>query len=209
MVLNSRYKKVIKMIGGSNCDVYLYTLGEKKYVIKISGNNSIDDKVGTLIMDDYLRVRDRLECSNISVPTLRNIYLTSSIRANLVVIEDYCGKSLREILRSELFSVDNKLSFVSKCIDLVSKFPEDIPLDTNPGNLVVHNSIITFVDFIPPDPWKYNPDSAIGRKLKKIFISLNSSDYKNKKLSYYSNKFRIRRLMYHCKNICPEIEKYL
>lgn len=204
-----KHRNLKRIKGGSNCNVYIYSTDKNRFAIKISGNGLIDKEIGLQIIKDYKRIKNKLFKKGIRVPETKNIYITSSVKADLVIIEKYCGVSLREILRSVRVTVKTKVLLIRRCIEYIYKLPEDIPLDTNPGNFVIHNNLVTFVDFTPPDPWKYPKNSNNGRILSKIFTSISSPPYKNKKLSYYKNLYRVKRFKYHCENLCPGFEKYL
>lgn len=203
-----KHGNIKRIKGGSNCNVYVYAINKDRYVIKVSGNGFVDREIGLEIIKDYIRIKNKLSKNGVIVPETKNIYITSSAKADLVIIEKYCGISLKEILKSKRITLNLKVLLVKKCIKQIQCFPEDVPLDTNPGNFVVHRGLITFVDFTPPDPWKYPKNSYKGKLLSKVFTSINSPSYKNKKLSYYKNIFRIERFKYHCKKLCPGFEKY-
>ena len=205
----NKIRKLKQIRGGANCDVYVYTSNGVKRVIKITGNGAIDKEMGRLIIKDYFVIKNKVDSTGIKVPTTQKVYINSQSKAFLVIIETYCGIDLRVILEKKDLTLLYKNNQIKRCINVIKLMPEDVPIDTNPGNFVIDKNGISFVDFIPPEPWKYKNNKKIQDKLKKIFPTLELPNYPNKKISYYRNKYRINRLLYHCKKICPEIEKFL
>ena len=205
----NKIRKLKQIRGGANCDVYVYTSNGVKRVIKITGNGAIDKEMGRLIIKDYLSIKNNVSKHGVRVPETQNIYLTADTHGDLVIIENYCGTSLDVILRNKRISSSHKVLLIKNCIKVIKLLPEKFSLDTRSDNFVIDKNGISFVDFIPPEPWKYKNNKKIQDKLKKIFPTLELPNYPNKKISYYRNKYRINRLLYHCKKICPEIEKFL
>ena len=201
---------LLQIKGGTNCSVYLYKFGGERSIIKICGENKLDRHIGRLVMSDYFRIKNKLSSLGIFVPITMNVYLTSENNADLVIIESYEGVSLREILVNKRVSKNRKTISVKKCLDFIDRLPENIPLDTNPGNFCFRkDASIAFVDFIPPDPWKYKDNINIQSRLKEIFPSMKSPFYKHKYLSYYKNKYRVERLSFHCRKLFGGIDKSL
>lgn len=194
--------------GGLNCYAYLCKFLDEDVVVKICGQRNINKDIGKLIFSDYIHVKSIFEKLGIKVPKTKKICLDSESKADFIIIEEYCGVSLFEILYNPEVTLSDKVRYIKRCIKFIKIFPENIAIDTNPGNFVVNNrKEISFVDFIPPAQWKYVHKKQIQDQLKRIFPSMRSPDYRYKKDSYFMNKLRIKRLLFHCNKVCIGIDK--
>jgi len=201
-------RRLKEIKGGLNCYAYLCKFLGEDVVVKICGQRNINKDIGELIFSDYIHVKSIFEKLGIKVPKTKKICLDSESKADFIIIEEYCGVSLFEILYDPKVTLSDKVEYTKGCIKFIEKFPENIAVDTNPGNFVVNDrKEISFVDFMPPAQWKYIRKKQIQNQLKKIFPSMQSPNYRNKKDSYYMNKLRIKRLLFHCKKVCIGIDK--
>lgn len=198
--------KLIRLKGGTYCDVFRYKNKNIDYVIKIFGEGKISKRIGKIIISDYINLKSLLEKLGVKVPKTYKIYYSPASRGEVVIIEQFCGTSLRELLRDTKISSNKKTGLIKLVLDFMSKMPEGIPLDVNPGNLVVNKKEkVTFVDFIPPEPWKYRDNILIQEELNRIFPKMKTNVYRNKYKSYHINKYRKERFLYHCNNLLGDV----
>lgn len=199
---------IIRLKGGTYCDVFRYINNEVDYIIKIFGDGKITKHIGTLIIQDYNGIKNTLEKFGVPIPKSFKIYFSPKSKGEIVIIEQYCGVSVREVIRDTNVSHDKKVELVRLVEEFITKLPEGVPLDTNPGNFVINNKRkIYFVDLIPPEPWKYKGNELIQQKLINIFPTMRKDNYSDKYKAYHLNKYRKVRFNYHCKRLFDEIKQ--
>jgi hypothetical protein len=199
--------KITRLKGGTYCEVFRYRNRKVDYIIKTFGDGKVTKKISNIIISDFLRQKLALSKLGIKVPNTLKIYYSSKAGGEIVIIEEFCGTSLREILRNTKIDSTRKKDFIRLGLEFICQLPEGIPLDTGPGNLAINkNGDISFIDFIPPEPWKYKKDKSINEALDTIFPAMKSNIYKNKYESYHVNKYRQKRFLYHCKTLLDKVE---
>lgn len=199
--------------GGSNCLTFRGRLSSvddyEDLIVKVLERPIPDKETEKLILEDYLDIRKKAIDRGVSVPRLRecsvvdnenfiNRFRTAEGK-HLYIIEAYTGISVREIFREVTFK-DIRESVLKMCFDFINSLPEDIPLDTNPGNITYlsKENKLYFVDFLPPDPWKNTEKNILQTKLQSMFPTMeNILKDKDSKDRYFKNEFRKGKLQYY------------
>lgn len=110
----------------------------------------------------------------------------------LLVIEEYAGISIRQLIREVIRTnqpsdLEILKDLITKVRDMITRVPEDAPLDINPANFTMSpEGDIYFVDFMPPYPDRYRANP----RMREIFPTIsNKEDYSD----YYLTDKRLAR----------------
>lgn len=220
MKINSIYE-LAELSIGSNCFVYKGVVIEDNKnivaVVKVSKRPVLSDIVGNIVVSDIENVRNVLINSGVEVPKLYICAVGNTLnlkglekvdtKRRLVIVENYAGESIRDLINSASMSKVSKRDLLKMCNKFIKTLPENIPLDTNTGNIVYDGvqKKLSFVDFIPPDPWLHLKDKNLMRSLYKMFptVSILIED-KGGKERYYNNDKRWEKFVYYLnKNSIP------
>ena len=159
-----------------------------------------------LVIKDYLFIKTKTENAGIKVPKTYSVERhDKNNNPNLQIIESFEGNSIKDLIRGGENS--NNFKYIGEVENFIFQLPEDIPLDIQPGNIVLKENELKLIDFLPPDPWKYE-NKSIQNELEKIFPSISKKfDYVGKKECYMNNSQRFTRFIYHFNLILREKEK--
>jgi len=221
-----RITSIESIRGGSCCSVFkcLGQKNTKKYsiIIKFCGEGLMTRLILPNVVRDYLNVRQKTIRTGVKVPRLygfilrdTNIYsedeviplmdlktLCASIKkvCYLGIIEEYTGTSIRDSIMDNTLSINSPLLGAAR--SFIRTLPTDIPLDTNPGNITVQGNALHFIDFIPPDPWKYRQDKKIRHDLEAAFPTTRPLwDDDDKKKRYFDSESRVTRFNYYLNKV--------
>ena len=186
---------------GTNCTAELYYFEGLNVVVKRCGKNLLNNEFGKLVIRDYLNVKNLVESKGVRVPFTYDIFLDVKDRSNLYIVESYMGKSLKEILvgrRSNKY----KKQIIRESVEFIKKFPQNVPLDTNPGNIAIdRKGNFSFIDFIPPNQWLYE-ETKWEKIMNRAFVTTTKGfNYKNKHSAYFTTKGRLKRFDLHIKKL--------
>ena len=200
---------VRKLPYGSNCIAELFYFSGLNFVVKQSINSISDASFSKMIIDDYANIKDKIYKSNTVVPFTYDIFLSKDYYPRLVIVESFMGNSLREIINTKMNKA-NIRNLISKSIELIKGLPQGIALDTNPGNIAISSSgILSFIDFIPPDPWRYRGTIWEKHMVKTFPTVAESYDYPKKVDAYYTTDGRLQRFNTHVSKLlrinCSEV----
>jgi hypothetical protein len=200
--------------GGYNCIVYKGYYDsqntKKDVVVKVmEAVTGIESLMGT-IKNNYLNIREKARREGVVVPVLYDCYILRADEVpikfghcsgwSFIIVESYAGISVKDLIRIENYSMSKTKRIIAECKDFINKLPEDIPLDTNPGNIVYSdiNNELSYVDFLPPDPWAYTKDYALRKDMEKIFPTLkNTLDDDFSLNRYFKNVYRWEKFKYY------------
>jgi len=180
-----------KKIGsGTNCEVYRFRFGNffdmvvKKYRVY---NLHLARKVFKVNVE----IREILEKRNVNVP---HVYLICPFFGGLIV-EKFVGVSIRDYARNRNLNPE----ILKECKKIIMRLPQNIPLDTNPGNFVVNDvRHIYFVDFMPPNPWMFIRNKNRRDLFEKFFpqtrLVETDPDMKDR---YLKNPKRLQKFEYY------------
>lgn len=206
---------------GTNCVAYkgiTIENGRRTVVVMKVGKAEIrSDKVGKTIVSDIENVRNVLINSGVDVPEL---YFCGVINAQklrgicnadsknrLIIVEEYAGESIRDIFKKKDLIKTNKTELLKMCDKFIKSLPENIPLDTNTGNIVYDrgSDTLSFVDFVPPDPWLHINDKRLMQNLYDMFPTVKTLvNDEIGKGRYYNNSRRWEKFLYYLnKNSIP------
>ena len=206
---------------GTNCVVYkgsAFEDGRKVVVVVKVGKAEIKrSKVGNIIVSDIKHVRNVLVNSGVNVPELylcgvtnaRNIkgIRNTDSKNHLIIVEKYAGDSIRDIFMKKDLTKTAKTELLEMCKKFVKSLPENIPLDTNTGNIVYDgiSNKLSFIDFVPPDPWLHINDGCLMQNLYDMFPTLKTLvNDEGGKRRYYDNGRRWEKFLYYLnKNSIP------
>lgn len=200
--------------GGSNCTVYKGYYNspneEKDVVVKVMEASTETRGLMEIIKEDYLNIRERAKRKGVTVPVLYNCFILKEeeipikFKCNkgwsFIIVESYAGISLRDLIRTEIYPTIKTQKIIARCGNFIKKLPEDIPLDTNPGNILYSkiDSRLRYVDFLPPDPWLHIKDIILRKELEKIFPTLkNTLDDTASIDRYFNNIYRWEKFKYY------------
>ncbi len=140
--------------------------------------NTID-----ILINDLQLIRKLTQDNGIAIPNILaiNIISDNTLLLNfnevkkiendycrLVIIENYCGISLKEIILKHHSTKENILSIASLIEKIINLMPQNIELDTNPANFTILENKIYFVDFMPPKVWDYQVIPDMIRNFPQI-----------------------------------------
>jgi hypothetical protein len=168
-----------KIGGGSNTPIFLIQTNKNKgCIVKQFGfelscspytprlNKCFYEK----LFSDYIEIKEIVKKSGVNVPTTIDHYyiddslgynevlsknMGSSTNVRLVVIENYCGRSLTSLVSSNELTSKLEELFYSQCVDVIKIIPNSIEVDTNPSNFTIEDNEVNFVDFMPPKIQQY------------------------------------------------------
>ncbi|MFC1700439.1 hypothetical protein ACFLZ4_02245 [Patescibacteria group bacterium] len=184
---------------GSNCIADLFYFKGLDVVVKYCGNRSLDTEFGNMIIRDYFDIKKILESEGIRVPITYDVFLDRSKRSNLYIVESYMGRSLKKILKEDKRYIN---TLVHKSAAFIKSLPQNVPLDTNPGNIVIDSyGEIAFIDLIPPNQWKYRNTEWELSMSKAFKTTSRDFDYPEKQAAYFSTQGRIKRFCKHINNL--------
>lgn len=204
-----------KIRGGSNCRVYkcvhLSGNSAKPLVIKILECNE-EETILRRIRKEFEEIRIKIALKSVPVSELLfdKIYKSSDLPGmffgdsglSFVIAETYVGVSIRDMVCNKNSDSRMTLRIVKKCEQFIKTFPEGIPMDTNPGNILysIKSDSFYFIDFLPPNPWEYSKESIFYEPYARVFptIPFTLSDTGNWD-RYHLNKFRLERFRFHLK----------
>lgn len=203
-----------KLKTGTSCLIYKASVATESapinVVIKIGKVDIENDILGEAIKNSFLEVRDKVLRSGVNVPYLYKSDVVNGeelpdifrIRnqKRFMIVEDYAGESVKEIIAGTNYSKTEKEGILSNVKEFILKLPEDVPLDTNSGNIVYcrDDGKLSFIDFIPPDPWLYETKPDLKEGLLRVFPSLVTllPDEEGKK-RYFLNQYRVAKFNYY------------
>lgn len=191
---------VKKLPSTTNCDVYRIELAKYNLIIKYFGKGLINRKIFKRLKTEYLNIKK--ETSNfVSVP---KTYFIFRLCKNFIIFEEYKGCSIKDIFIRNSGILDSDIRV--KCREFIKLLPESIPLDTNPGNIVLSKlNEFSIVDFIPPNPFVSENDPEYDQ-ICRIFPTLDSKYYYDgKKEAYTINANREYRFFYHIDHILTKM----
>jgi hypothetical protein len=181
-----------KLTEGSSCTVYTGNFLGKKYVLKTYDFS--DKDLWKELIRQNIRLRNILS-KYIRVPKILEI----GSEDGFYIIEEYLGRSLKEYFYEDSWDLDH-IEDLKECIDIISTFPEDIPIDANPANFVIDDfGMISFIDFMPPDPWAFLDTPKFRIPFEKVFPHVIRAYERRevRKKRYYLNKYRIVKLLHY------------
>jgi hypothetical protein len=203
-----------KMVNGTNCFVYKGSMRVdgfiKDVVLKIEKEEICNYPTGRIVKKDYLNIRKKLSRCRIKIPLLyfcellEDEKLPNNLRhggkLRFVIAESFDGKSIRDLTSGVVYNETVINNLLIKCKSFIGNLPEDIPLDTNTGNFVYSRKTdeLSFVDFLPPNPWGHMDNAILMKDLKQIFPTLKNllNDTEGRK-RYYLNDFRWEKFKFY------------
>ncbi len=156
----------------------------KEYSLNIDVNSTMK------LLEDYLLAKNlfnRLNSSAFQIPQTYNFCIKSNpVATTLSLIEDYCGTNIRTLYKQNQLKYQEKTENIKK---LIMQLPENMPIETHPGNICVFRDSYYIVDFFPPFP-------HFG------FYAFENSFYEEarllRKLSrYYNNNLRVQKFEFY------------
>lgn len=188
---------VKKLPYGSNCLAELFNFSGLSVVVKQSISSIYSVTFSKMLIEDYISIKDKVYKAGTTVPVTYDIFLSRDYEHRLIIVESFMGDSLRKI-----FSTRKNKAYISKLViegrKLIKGLPEEVPLDTNPGNMAIDDfGTLSFIDFVPPDPWKYRNTKWEEYMIKAFPTVAESYDYPEKVDAYYSTTGRLRRFSLH------------
>ena len=122
---------------------------------------------------------------------------TNNIR--LVLIEEFTGENIYNLLQSDNIEGSHKLSIIDNAINYISKVPNNIFIDSNCRNFTINERGISYVDFIPPDVTKYQKDI----RMVSVFPELAHRGYfreGRRRWRSYSKNGRVSKFYFYLSN---------
>ncbi len=193
-----------------------------------NSSQSFSEELGEFVLKEIAAVKVKLRDNGIKVPTTlfaglcaQNISINKLVsilnrkenignkarhwnrKYKIILLEEYVGKSFREIYRSGINKklLDQKTTAV---IEFIKKLPEGIELDTNPGNISIDSlGELYLIDFMPPMIWGYKSTQYFDKVLAKFPTygsKLSEKEFENLKEQYTSTEGRLTRFKYHLGN---------
>ena len=168
------------------------------------------------IRSDFIEIRRSIVESNVSVPDLYFCGISDFVENRndkvdsnglyLIIIESYEGLSIKDLIKSKILGTSGNTWLFKKCESFINTFPENIPLDVNPGNITLsNNEKLRFIDFIPSFPWKYVNHKEKEADFIKVFptltVTLSDKDNRDR---YYCREKRIEKFNYHIRKLLAE-----
>jgi hypothetical protein len=163
---------------------------DKLREILFNAQINVPDKICYFFIDDtslYTEIR-KINISN------------SDSTVRLVWIENYCGESLKEIIKNN--NIDGKTlnSIVKQIENLITKMPEEIEIDVAPSNFTILDRKIYFVDFMPPKIVEYRNIQKYRDMFPSIAERIDSREFKRIK-RYTTTEGRIERFNIYLKEL--------
>jgi hypothetical protein len=183
-----------RLRSGSNCRVYKFSLSGGGFgVFKEYG--IFDEPLTAAIFREHVVIRELLHKTGISIPTLYG-YSSGSGGS---LLEEFIGPSIRDLILDKTLHPEELDSVMRASRNFIGQLSEDIPLDTNPGNISVkENGDFYFIDFMPPNPWLFLKNKALRGKYEKYFPNTaNVWQDDGLRKRYYEKEYRIEKFDYY------------
>lgn len=216
-------EKLTLIKGGTNSLVFRAVYHKKDVIVKQYGYEKslngltphVKKRTFLTLFNDYAETNSILKKLNIPTPEIithvfiedeydyRSLILTQKqpeyANVRLIIIETYCGVSIKEIIKNGSEVYENILT---KAKDLISKLPENIELDTNPANFTLFENKIFFVDFMPPKIEKYQKNTEFLKLFPQLKVKEPEREHRRFR-RYNTNEGRLERFNYYLGLIKP------
>ena len=180
----------MKTLTSTNAHISIIGKNDKEYLV-LKHYPINNDVLAKKVWGESLKIRKILTNNGINVPKIFKISITN----NITVLEEYLGESILQLYRKSRLN-KNVLRSAEK---FLYKIPNEIPVDTNPGNIVIKNDGALFlVDFMPGDPWSFLNSEKFRDAYEKRFPSAISAIGNKRRIKrYHDSYFRVKKLYYY------------
>jgi hypothetical protein len=153
-----------------------------------------------ILIRDFIWLKDIIEKSGVNVPKTISINIDTypygkNNFTKLKIVEDYCGNSLKDLILQNT-NIKHIGTLIKDIKNLITQLPENIEIDTNPGNFTMLNNKIYFVDFMPAKIWEYQTNKRIIEFFPQIKTKRLDKELRRIK-RYNTNVGRLQRFNYY------------